>query len=173
RERSEAGSNPCPGKIEKWIASATLRSRQAYFAPRNDADHYVVARRGSIAPWRSSVFWQSSVFWIASSLRSSQRQGREMVVVATANEVKREATHVLEKLKNGLFPPRFARGRLTSFLAKTGAGNACRCDHERSEAGSNPCPGKIEKWIASSLRSSQRQGRVSNLSRFVGIADCP
>jgi len=26
-------------KLEKWIASATLRSRQAYFVPRNDADN--------------------------------------------------------------------------------------------------------------------------------------
>jgi hypothetical protein len=65
--------------------------------------------------------------WIASSLRSSQRQGQEMLVVATANKVKREATHSVGNIEKKwiasslaeLLPPRFARGRLIPFLNRT------------------------------------------------------
>jgi hypothetical protein len=38
-------------------------------------------------------------FNAASSLRSSQRQGQEMVVVATANKVKREAIHIVGNIE--------------------------------------------------------------------------
>jgi len=32
-------------QLFEWIASATLRSRQAYFVPRNDVENFAVLRK--------------------------------------------------------------------------------------------------------------------------------